>query len=74
MIGYGGNRLAERGLDSKLNIDLLFDKGFYTFRKSKLWDETYAGNRYHPTNLFNKHFTRNVHDAMHVANESDIPH
>jgi len=38
LIGYGGKRLTERGLDSNFNIDLLFDKGFHTFRKTKLWD------------------------------------
>ena len=69
--GYGGEKLRERGVESELDVSQFMDKGFHTFRKTKVIHESQF-QRYSPMNLINKHWTRNVNDQLHVFQENNI--
>jgi hypothetical protein len=71
LVGYGGPALKARGVESDVDVSQFFDKGFYTFRKTKLFTEDHF-QRYSPLNLINKHWTRNVHDQLQAFEDGSV--
>lgn len=72
-MGYGGPNMRQAGLQkSEFDNSQLLDKSFYTFRKTKVINESYFV-RYNPLNLINKHYTRNTNDVWKDMLALDIP-
>jgi len=68
-VGYGGQNMKEAGLEtSEIDVDQFMDKGFYTFRKTKLMEEA-QNQRFSSLNWINQHFRRNTNDIL-----SDVDH
>ena len=63
--GYGGDWMKKEGFEATLDfdIDLLADKQFHTYRRTKTAHEAMYF-KWNPMNLINKHYVRKTDDAF----------
>jgi hypothetical protein len=66
--GYGGPWMKKEGLNptAEFDIDMMLDKTFHTYRKTKAFNETIFF-KWNPFNLINKHYTRSTNHAMDLV-------
>lgn len=66
--------MAQEGFNQTfdLDVDMLLDKTFHTFRKSKTVNENFYF-KWNPFNLVNKHYTRNGDHVYDLLMEANIP-
>lgn len=57
---------------SEIDCSIFTDKVMYTFRKTKVLDESCASIRFNPLNLINFHFRRYVNDTYLQVQESNL--
>ena len=72
--GYGGEHMQKAGFTQtfEVDLDMMLDKTFHSFRRSKTNSE---GNyhKWNPFNLVNKHYTRNGNQVFDLMTEQDLP-
>ena len=66
--------MAQEGFNQtfELDIDMLLDKTFHSFRKSKTVNENFYF-KWNPFNLVNKHYTRNGDQVYDLLMEANVP-
>lgn len=62
--GYGGQFMRQEGFEATIefDIDLMLDKTFATYRKTKVINESIFF-RWNPFNMVNMHYTRQTDDV-----------
>lgn len=72
--GYGGQWMKQEGFQPTVDLDmgLLADKTFTTYRKTKTFNETIF-LRWNPFNLINKHYTRQTDQVYDMMMEAQLP-
>ena len=73
--GYGGEHMQAAGFHNtfEVDMDMMLDKTFHTFRRSKAAFGEHKYHKWNPFNLVNRHYTRHGDQVLDLMLENNVP-